>query len=180
MADRSNFIGTEIGSYRIIAEINSGAYGAVYQGKHVIFDEEPIVAIKLLHAYLSSAEAREQFIQEARLLKKLKHPYILPILNAGIQDGMPYLVTEYTSGGSLRDSLKQQAGTPMPVDEALTIITQIGQALYYAHQQNVVHRDLKPGNILFNAKGEALLADFGIAVILATGMLLNISHYAEQ
>ena len=176
MANRTNFIGTEIGSYRIIAEIDSGAFGAVYQGKHVIFDDEPIVAIKLLHAHLSSAEACEQFIQEARLLKKLKHPYILPILNAGIQDGMPYLVTEYTSGGSLSDRLKQQVGSPMSVDEALTIITQIGQALYYAHQQNVVHRDLKPGNILFNAKGEALLADFGIAVILATARTRDIGR----
>src|SRR5438876_4017479 len=130
MANRTNFIGTEIGSYRIIAEINSGAYGAVYQGKHVIFDDEPIVAIKLLHAHLSSAEACEQFIQEARLLKKLKHPYILPILNAGIQDSIPYLVTEYTSGGSLHDSLKQKTNTPIPIDETLTIITQIRQTLY--------------------------------------------------
>ncbi len=153
MVDRSNFIGKELGSYRIISEINSGAYGAVFQGKHVIFDDEPIVAIKLLHAHLSSEEAREQFIQEARILRKLKHLHILPILNAGIQDGIPYLVTEYTSGGSLSDKLKLQPGIPMPVDEALTIITKIGQALYYAHQQNIVHRDLKPGNILFNAQG---------------------------
>src|SRR6266571_777900 len=176
MVDRSNFIGKELGSYRIISEINSGAYGAVFQGKHVIFDDEPIVAIKLLHAHLSSTKAREQFIQEARLLRKLKHLHILPILNAGIQDGIPYLVTEYTSGGSLSDKLKLQPGIPMPVDEALTIITKIGQALYYAHQQNIVHRDLKPGNILFNAQGEALLADFGIAVILATARTRDIGR----
>lgn len=167
MEDRSGYVGKEIGSYRIITEISSGSYGAVYQGKHVIFDDEPIVALKLLHAHLASPEEREQFIQEARLLRKLKHPHILPILDAGTRDGMPYLVTEYASGGSLRDRLKQQQGAPLSIEDALTVITQVGQALYYAHQQNVVHRDLKPGNILFNAKGEALLADFGIAVILA-------------
>ncbi|MFL5592890.1 MAG: serine/threonine-protein kinase, partial [Ktedonobacteraceae bacterium] len=102
------------------------------------------------------------------MLKKLKHPFILPILDASIQDGIAYIVTEYASRGSLRDRLNQQLNHPIPLEESLTILSQVGQALHHAHQQNIVHRDLKPANILFNATGEALLADFGIATVLTT------------
>src|SRR6266700_5893856 len=110
MTNRSSYIGKQVGNYRIIAEIKSGSYGNVYQGKHIIFVDEPAVAIKLLHVHLSLPMEREQFIQEARLLKKLKHSHILPILDAGIQDGVPYIVTEYASGGSLRDRLNERSG----------------------------------------------------------------------
>lgn len=95
MAGDSSYIGKHIGNYRIIAEINSGSCGSIYQGKHIIFEDEPIVAIKLLHAHLRSPQEREQFIQEARLLKKPKHPHILPIIDAGIQDGLPYANAYY-------------------------------------------------------------------------------------
>ncbi|MEO8956980.1 MAG: tetratricopeptide repeat protein [Ktedonobacteraceae bacterium] len=164
----SSFIGKQIGSYTIIAEVDSGSYGSVYRAKHIIFSDKPIVAIKLLHAHLKSPREREQFIQEAQLLNMLRHPYILPIIDAAIQEGLPYIIMELASRGSLQDRLDQLRGRPMAIDEALTILKQIGQALQHAHQQNIVHRDLKPGNILFNAKGDALLADFGIAAVLAT------------
>src|SRR5258706_12783015 len=168
MADESNLNGRQIGNYRIVAEINSGSYGSVYTGKHLIFEDDPIVAIKVLHAHLGSPLEREQFIREAQLLKKLKHPFILPILDAGIHNGFPYIITEYASRGSLRDRLNQQPNQPLPLEEALTTLSQIGQALYHAHKNNIAHRDLKPANILFNDKGEALLADFGIAAALTT------------
>src|SRR5713101_4025030 len=168
MADENTFIGKQLGNYRLVAELNSGSYGSVYQGKHLIFEDDPVVAIKVLHAHLGSSQERTQFIQEAQLLKKLQHPHILPILDAGIQDGFPYMVTAYASQGSLRDRLDQQPHAPFPLDEALRILSQVSQALHFAHQQRIVHRDLKPGNILFNAQGEALLADFGIAAVLAT------------
>src|SRR5262249_10660962 len=126
------------------------------------------VAVKILHSHLATQQKRESFFQEAELLEMLKHPHILPILDVGIQDGFPYLVTEYCPKGSLYRRLKRQRPHPLPVEEASTILTQVGQALQYVHEQGVVHRDLKPQNILFNAKGEALLADFGIAKMLAT------------
>src|SRR5712691_8461400 len=100
MADENPFIGKHFGNYRLVAELNSGSYGSVYQGKHLIFEDDPIVAIKVLHAHLASPGERAQFIQEAQVLKKLKHPHILPILDAGIQDGLPYMVIEYASQGS--------------------------------------------------------------------------------
>lgn len=177
MADERGFIGKQLGSYRLYAEIDSGFYGSVYKGKHLIFEDEPIVAIKVLYAQLVSPEERDQFIREARLLKKLKHPFILPILDASIQDGVAYVVTEYASRGSLRDRIKQQLNRPFPLEEALTLLSQVGQALYYAHQQYIVHRDLKPANILFNGRGEALLADFGIAAVLGKAGTRQLGQY---
>jgi serine/threonine protein kinase len=96
-------------------------------------------------------------------LEELKHPYILPVLDAGLHEGLLFLVVEYAVNGTLRDRLQ---GQPFQIGEALTILAQIAQALQYAYNHDKVHRDLKPENILFNANGEALLADFGIAVTL--------------
>jgi tetratricopeptide (TPR) repeat protein len=161
-----NGIDKQIGNYQIIAELNSGTSGRVYKGRHCIFSDDPPVAIKVLHAHLISSQEQELFMHEARLLRKLKHPYILPIIDAGIHEGVPFIVMSYAEQGSLGDRLERHPGSPLVLEEALTILIQIGQALHYAHQQNIVHRDLKPGNILFNARGEALLADFGVATVL--------------
>ncbi len=173
MTDENSLVGKQIGNYRVVAEINSGAFGSVYQAQHIILRER-IVAIKLLHAYLGSPKEREQFLQEAQFLEKLKHPYCLPIIDAGIHNSLPYVVSEYAMNGSLRNRLKRQSPHTLPVEEALTILAQIGQALQHAHQQNIIHRDLKPENILFNAKGDALLADFGIAIVLATSSVRQV------
>ena len=156
----------QIGNYRITAEIASGSFGSVYIAKHLVFDDEPPVAIKLLHTHLGSEKERERFLQEARFLRKLKHSHILPLLDAGLYEGFLFFIVEYAANGSLRDHLDQRPSQPLPIGEALIALSQIGQALQHAHNQNVVHRDLKPPNILFNAKGEAILADFGIAVVL--------------
>ncbi len=177
MADERGFIGKQLGSYRLVAEIDSGFYGSVYKGQHLIFEDEPIVAIKVLYAQLPSSEESDQFIREARLLKKLKHPYILPILDASIQDGVAYVITEYASRGSLRDLIKRQSNRPFPLEEALTLLSQIGQALHHAHQQYIVHRDIKPANVLFNGRGEALLADFGIAAVLGKAGTRQLGQY---
>src|ERR1700730_8237510 len=133
MAANNPLIGKQIGNYRILAEINSGSFGSVYQGKHIIFEDDPMVAIKLLHTALRSQQEHAEFIKEAQVLKKLNHPHILHILDAGFQDGTPYLVTEYAVGGSLRDRLNKSNGKPLPLDEATTILKQIGQGLHNAH-----------------------------------------------
>ncbi|EFH86615.1 serine/threonine-protein kinase [Ktedonobacter racemifer] len=165
--DRS-LVGQQIGSYILTAQVQSGTYGSVYQARHAVFDDDPLVALKLLHTHLNSPEEQRGFLQEAKLLRKLRHPYVLPIIDAGIHQGQPFLATEYATGGSLYERIRKQAGNPFQLETALQLISQIGEALHYAHQQAVIHRDLKPGNILFNARGEALLADFGIAVVLET------------
>ena len=158
MMEQDNYIGQQFSNYRLVEQLDCGSFGCVYRAEHLHLKTRT-VAIKILHAHLASQKQREGFFQEANLLEMLKHPHILHILDVGIQHGFPYLVMEYCSAGSLRQRLKHQRSQPLPVEEALVILTQVGQALEYVHQQNVVHRDLKPENILFNAKGEALLAD---------------------
>src|SRR5947207_2984882 len=167
MTGENSLIGKQIGNYRIVEELSSGTFGRVYLAQHLILTERK-VAIKLLHAHLGTQKERDKFLQEARLLEKLKQDHILPIIDVGFSDGFPYLMAEYAPNGSLRDYIKRQSHNLLPVDEAIRILTQIGQALHYAHQQKVIHRDLKPENILFNAKSDALLADFGIAMVLDT------------
>jgi serine/threonine protein kinase len=173
MADEDSSIGKIIGNYRITAELGSGSFADVYLAQHIIFADKPAVAIKLLYARLKLKE-REHFIQEAQFLHRLQHPHILPVLDAGFQDGTPYIIMEYAAQGSLQDRLDRQPGKALPLAEGIAIITNISEALYYAHQQNIVHRDLKPDNILFNAKGEALLADFGLATILSSARTMQV------
>ncbi len=93
MSSENSHIGRSLGNYRITGEIGSGGFGNVYQGQHAILTERT-VAIKQLHAHLVSPEEREQFLEEARLLERLKHPHILHIFDVGIHDGFPYLVAE--------------------------------------------------------------------------------------
>ncbi len=178
MIGRDNYINQLIGNYQIVNMLGSGSFGTVYlaRNRHVA---EYTVAIKLMNtAYVSSQQERESFIREASLLVKLKHPGILPIHDFGILDSntyesMPYMVTEYAANGSLRQRLQNQSSQPLPLSEALIILSQVGQALHFAHRQNIVHRDLKPENILFNVQGEALLADFGIATEMPTSTIRN-------
>ncbi len=171
MQGEDRYIGMQIGNYRITSALNSGAFGRVYRGEHIILTHR-IVAIKVLHLnYLGSAEEQQSFLQEAQFLEILKHPHILPIYDVGIDDeGFPYLVAELAENGSLRDQLHEYRHLRqlMPLEECLRIMSEVGEALQYVHKENIVHRDLKPENILFNAKDEALIADFGVAVFLET------------
>jgi serine/threonine protein kinase/lipoprotein NlpI len=155
-----------IGNYRLVEELAEGAFGRVYRAEHMHLMNR-IVAIKLLHTRTNTEKEREDFLQEARILGLFKHPHILPIVDFGIQEGTPYLITEFASGGSLRDRLKQTSTRLLSLDESLRILRQVAQALHTAHQQKVVHRDLKPENILFDSEGNVLLADFGISTILS-------------
>ena len=168
------YIGRYFGNYQVIAEIDCGSFGCVYQAQHTFLPR--VAAIKLLHvARLRSQEARNAFLQEAQLLERLKHPNILQIYEFGLDDGLPYLVTEYASRGSLRDLLNSRTSQLLPLRDVISIIAQVGQALYYAHQQGVIHHDLKPENILFNEQNDALLADFGIAIVCTTTTLEQVA-----
>lgn len=174
MTNGGTYIGKQIGNYRIVTEIASSYFSHVFRGEHV-FLHERIVAIKLLHAYLDSPQESDRFLQEAQFLAKLRHRYIMSIVDVGTFENLPYLVVEYAQNGSLRDRLRRHPSPrPLPLDEALTILLQVGQALQYAHEMNVVHRDLKPENILFNSRNEALLADFNIATVLETAKTKSI------
>jgi serine/threonine protein kinase/cytochrome c-type biogenesis protein CcmH/NrfG len=187
MSGAGNLTGKRLGEYHVLELIGHGGFADVYKGKHISQNDQ--VAIKVLHINYNRhdkqevANYRALFFSEARMLQSLPHPFIMPLLHAGEhiidpgQQGVLYMVMEYARNGSLRERLdeylKKNPGQPLPLQEALTILWQIGQALYFAHQQlkgekrePVVHLDLKPANILFNDQGDALLADFGLAVIL--------------
>ena len=170
--DQDNALGREIGNYRLLAEINSGSFGRVYRAEHKYISNH-MVAIKLLHASLGFAKEREQFAQEAQILAMLEHPHILSLLDFGFIERQPYLIARYAAGGSLRDLLQRQA--LLPPEKVMSVLTQVGQALHYAHQRQVIHRDLKPENILFNAQGDVLLADFGIATMITTASVQHLT-----
>ena len=171
--EKDNYYGKEIGNYRLVEKLDCGSFGCVYRAEHLHLKKH-IVAIKLLHAHLASPQKSAEFLQEAQFLYELRHPYILPIIDVGIYEmTIPYLVVEYCPNGSLKQFLHRQNPSRLTVEEAVSILTKIGQALYYAHQHNIVHRDLKPANILFKTKEEVMLADFGIAVLLEDTTFIN-------
>ncbi len=161
----------QIGSYRVVEELAKGTFGTVYRCEHTILTNRT-VAIKVLHTdLLKSPGIRGRFLQEAKFLEMLKHSYILSIIDISIYNDVPYLITEFATNGTLKDRIMGHARRPLPLQDALKILAQVGEALQYAHEQkprSIVHRDLKPGNILFNARGDALLADFGVATMLTT------------
>jgi len=159
-------IGTQLGNYRIVEDIGRGSYGIVYRAEHVHLGHS--VAIKFIHAYLNTPQQQTSFRQEGQTLIKLRHPQIVRLLDFGTDEGIPYLISEYAPGGSLREYLGHQASLPLPVRNAQHMLAQVGRALAYVHSQGIIHRDLKPENILFDRDGKALLADFGIAKVKRT------------
>lgn len=167
MGKEIDLTGKQVGNYRLIAELTKNFSIVVYLAQH-IFLEHRFVVLKLLHTALhaSEQEKRASFFQEAAFLDRFKHPFILPLMDVGLFDDMPYVMTEYAPNGSLKDRLARQFPAPLPLEEALSILWQVGQAVQYLHDHDVVHCDLKPANILFNARGDALLADFGFAQTL--------------
>jgi serine/threonine protein kinase len=156
-----------IGGYRVTTFIAHGSYGPIYYAERS-FPTGRSIAIKLLYSLrLDTQPQYDQFLQEVQALKALTHPHILPVFDADLYNGTPYLVTGYAPHASLRYRLWQLPGHILPLAEAVNILARVGQALHYAHQQNTIHGNLKPENILFDAEGEVLLADFGIATLAA-------------
>ncbi len=149
----------KISRYEIRRELGRGGMAAVYLAYDPNFDRE--VAIKILpHELMHDPAFRTRFHREARTIAALEHPAIVPVYDFGEENGQPYLVMRYLSGGSLVARIR--AG-PVPAGEAARILARIGSALDAAHAKGIVHRDLKPANILFDQYGEAYLGDFGIA-----------------
>jgi hypothetical protein len=151
--------GKQLGPYQIIAPLGAGGMASVFKAYQPSMERE--VAIKVLpRQYSSSEEFVARFKQEARLLARLQHPHILPVFDSGTDDGYSFIVMPAITGGSLKDIM---TGAPMPVERAAKIVAQVGDALDYAHANGLVHRDVKPSNVLLDNRGNALLMDFGIA-----------------
>jgi len=154
----------KFGRYEIKREIGRGGMATVFHAYDPRFERD--VAIKVLpHAFLHDPQFRTRFEREAKTIALLEHPAIVPVYDFGEEDGQPYIVMRFMSGGSLSDRLKQ---TPLSTEEASQVITRLAPALDAAHARGIIHRDLKPGNILFDQYGNAFLSDFGIARITQT------------
>src|SRR5690349_3495501 len=150
------------GRYSLIRELGQGGMATVYLGTDQKLGRR--VAIKVLapatRAYLGS----DRFQREVLLAAQLSHPNIVPLFEADEADGLLYYVMEYVEGESLQDRISRKG--PLPVDESVRLATEVGDALQYAHETGVIHRDIKPGNILLS-RGHAVVSDFGIAKVMA-------------
>jgi serine/threonine protein kinase len=158
-------VGKNIGRYRLDEIIGEGGMAAVYKA----FDTrlERWIAIKVLRPYKEQdADFPLRFEREAKALAKMAHANIVKVYDYGDQDGMLYLVMEFLPGGTL----KQRLGKPISYHESSTILIPVARALGYAHKHKVIHRDVKPTNILFDEAGDPVISDFGIAKVIAEGM----------
>ena len=159
-------LGGRLGSYRLLEAVAAGAYATVYRVVHEVMGVER--AVKVLRTPAArSPEQQDRFLREARLAARLRHPNVVSVFDcASAPDGTPYLVMEYVAGRSLAQRLRQ--GVP-PASETLRIAGQVAAALDYAHSCGVVHRDVKPANVLLGDDGSVRLADFGIACLGSDG-----------
>lgn len=172
--------GRSFGPYRIVAPLGAGGMAAVYEAYQPAVDRH--VALKVLPRHFAQdQEFIGRFEQEAKILASLQHPHILPVHDFGESDGFTFIVMPFIKTGTLADIIDQQ---PLPLDQIIRVISQVGDALDYAHARGLVHRDVKPSNILIDERGNCLLADFGIAKILegadnltATGGLVGTPKY---
>ncbi len=157
MSDRS---GQLLGNYRLVRLLGEGGFAEVYLGEHLHLGTE--AAIKVLHTHLVG-EDWESFRKEARIIAGLVHPHIVRLLDFDVKEGMPFLVMAYAPNGTLRR--RHARGEMVPVATVVPYIRQIASALQYVHEHKLIHRDVKPENLLVGAEGELLLSDFGVAII---------------
>jgi len=148
--------------YRIEREIGSGGMAIVYLARDLKHDRE--VAVKVLDQELAETLGAERFLQEIKTAANLNHPHVLPLFDSGEADGFLYFVMPYVRGETLRVRLEKEG--QLPVDDATRITREVADALDYAHREGVVHRDVKPANIMLQ-EGHAVLADFGVAHAVA-------------
>jgi len=159
---QQNRSGEQLGDYRLLRKLGEGAFGEVYEAEQVYLGTK--AAIKLLQAQLDQREL-QAFLAEARKIAVLEHPHIARVLGFSFQGEMPYLVMQLAQG-SLKDRFP--AGQCQPIERILPVIQQAAEGLQYAHDQRIVHLDIKPANLLLGVQGQVLLADFGLSLVLST------------
>lgn len=171
--------GITVGSYRLMERIGRGGMATVYRAYHPALDR--YVAIKVLPEFFAEDPTySERFRHEARSVARLKHPNILEVFDFGTNDGVAYIVMELVEGGTMADLL----GAPMALEDVLALLQPLGAALDYAHSMGILHRDVKPSNILLRREGTPVLADFGLAKmagslqkLTATGTVMGTPEY---
>ncbi len=184
MESRDIRSGQRIGAYEVEEEIGRGGMAIVYKARHVSLGR--YVALKILLPHLATdTEIVHRFLQEARAAAALRHPNIVTVYDVGQSDGFYYIAMEYIEGQSLQ-TLIQRRGR-LPPQEVVSILKQVAAALDEAHRQGIVHRDVKPSNVLIEARtGRGVLTDFGVARVMhggprltQTGAFIGTLHYAS-
>ena len=160
--------GSTLGSYELIDEIGRGGLGVVYRSRHVHLGR--LVALKVLHPlWTATPEFVQRFRDEGRVMALLEHPNILRVYDAGEAEGHFFLAMAHLEGSTLEEAM----GQPVPIEQGLDYVRQIARALTFAHSQGVIHRDVKPANVMVSADGHVTLMDFGVARLRdAPGMTL--------
>ena len=178
--DSSNLVGTQLGKYEIRAEIGRGGMGAVYKGYDPTLDR--YVAVNVLAPHLVwDKESVQRFVREARAAARLKHAGIVTIYDVGQEASWYYFVMEYLEGETLTEVIQQRG--QLPPDEVVRVLRPLADALDYAHHRGLVHRDIKPGNVIVSPEGLVTLTDFGIARaaqetrLTATGTIVGTPEY---
>lgn len=157
MADRA---GQQLGNYRLIRLLGKGGFAEVYLGEHLYLNT--LAAIKLLSTQLEGNEL-DHFRDEARMVARLEHPHIVRVLDFGVAEGVPFLVMSYANNGTLRT--RHPKGSILPLHTIVTYAQQVASALQYAHNEKLIHRDVKPENMLLDKQDAILLSDFGLATV---------------
>ena len=158
MTDR---VGQRLGNYRLTRLLGKGGFAEVYLGEHLRLGTH--AAVKVLYTRLASPEEVISFEKEAQTIAHLKHPHIVRVFDFDVQDDTPFLVMDYAVGGTLRQ--RHPKGSVLPLPTVISYVKQVAEALQYAHDHKLIHRDVKPENMLLGERGELLLSDFGIALI---------------
>src|SRR3954471_13643821 len=155
----------EVPGYDVVEVLGRGGVGVVYKAVHRKLRRTVALKMLLAGAFATRAELR-RFAREAELVAELRHPNVVQVYDVGDLGGRPYFTMEFVEGGSLAQRI---AGTPQPADEAAALVATVAGAVHAAHQCGIVHRDIKPGNILLAPDGTPKVTDFGLARRLQNG-----------
>ena len=168
--------------YRLDAQVGAGGMSTVYRAFDTVLERD--VAIKLMHREIASdSDQLERFRRESRAVAQFNHPHVVGVIDAGEDEGTPYIVFEFVEGETLKERIRRQGRLPVP--EAVAYAIEIARALQVAHERQIVHRDVKPQNVLIDVEGSAKVTDFGIARSLdqdgltADGRVLGTTDYVS-
>jgi serine/threonine protein kinase len=156
----TDLVDRQFGHYRLIRLLGHGGFADVYLGTHIHL--KSLAAIKVLQMRMVGSNL-DQFRTEAQTLASLVHPNIVRVFDFGVQDDLPYLVMDYAPRGSLRQ--RYARGSIVPPQQIVSNVKQVAAALHYAHQKRLIHRDVKPENMLLGMNDEILLSDFGVVLV---------------
>ncbi|HET7467550.1 MAG TPA: serine/threonine-protein kinase [Candidatus Dormibacteraeota bacterium] len=162
--------GTKLGSYVVSDAIGQGAMGVVYRAVHAQLERE--CAVKVLQAISADPESSARFRREAQAIARMRHPNVLNLYDFGEYEGTPYMVVEFVAGGSLASRVKSG---PLEPRVALAYLRGIADALDYAHKHGIVHRDVKPANVLLGPDDNPILADFGLAKLMESSSIKSLT-----